>query len=206
MTDVGVSARGPVIAHHRGRSTAWWGTMGLMVSETILFSLLLAVYLYHRGGEGAWPPAGLPMPELAQSGVRSVLLIGSSLPMVLAERAMTHHRRPIATAVWLVATLVLSGIFLAGHVHEQFKLAEELHPTEQVYGAVVMTILNFHGAHLVAGMLMLAFVLVGVLSARVTTERATMLKVSGMYWHFVDGIWVVVYGLLYVSPHLLGRA
>lgn len=205
MSQVGISASGPVITYHRGRSTAWWGTVGLMVSEGILFALLLVVYLYHRGGEGAWPPAGMPMPELTRSGIRSLLLVGSSLPMVLAERALTHHRRPVATVVWLTVTLLMSAVFLAGHVHEQFTLVEELHPTDEVYGAVVMTILNFHGAHLVAGMLILGFVLVGVLSSRVTPERATMLEVGGLYWHFVDVIWVVVYALLYLSPHVLGR-
>jgi heme/copper-type cytochrome/quinol oxidase subunit 3 len=205
MSQIGVSAEGPVIRMRRGRSTAWWGIVGMMATEGMLFLLLFAVYLYHRGAPGPWPPSELPLPELAKSGIRSVVLLATTVPMVLAERSLKHHGRPGRTALYLLAVLGLAGWFLYGHVVEQFKLVEELRPTEHVYGAAVMTILNFHALHLIVGMIILTFLLIHVLTGRITQRRPTMLTTGGMYWHYVDAIWLVVYSLVYLSPHLLGR-
>lgn len=205
MSEIGVTSHGPTVHVRPGRSTGWWGMVALMVTESVLFGLLLFVYFYFAAGQGPWPPEGLPMPELRSSAIRSVILLGSSLPMVLAERSLTGKGRTGACAGWLLAALVMAGVFLAGHVSEQFKLIRELAPAETAYGSTVVTILNFHAAHLVVGMLILAFVLIHVLRGRVTRERHGMLQLSGMYWHFVDAIWLVVYSSLYLSPHVLGR-
>lgn len=205
MSVVGVSSAGPTVPIRPGRSTGWWGMVGLMVTEGMLFSLLIFIYFYFAAGDGPWPPEGLPMPELRSSAIRSLILLGSSLPMVLSERALEKGGNLARSAVWSFLALAMAGAFLIGHIQEQFKLFHELSPTENVYGTAVVTILNFHALHLVVGMIILAVTLVHLLRGKITPERPAMLKLSGMYWHFVDVIWVFVYASLYLSPHVLGR-
>lgn len=203
MSTVGVTSSGPTITVRPGRSTGWWGMVGLMVTEGMLFALLLFTYFYFRAQPGGWPPGALPMPELTASGIRSVVLIGSSLPMALAERSLEEDERA-RSVVWMLIALAMAAVFLIGHVQEQFVLWTELAPTETAYGSVMMTILNFHALHLIVGMGVLAFVLVHTMRGRVTGERPTQVTMAGLYWHFVDAIWVFVYASLYLSPHLLG--
>ena len=99
----------------------------------------------------------------------------------------------------------MAGWFLHTHVREQFRLVEELSPTEEVYGTVMVVILNFHAVHLLAGLGVGLFVVLQLLTGRVTARRPEILTVGSLYWHFVDEVWVVVYSLLYLSPHVLGR-
>lgn len=205
MSEIGVTATGPVIHVRPGKSTGWWGVVFMIVTESVLFGLLLFTYFYFRAGQGDWPPAGLPMPELRGSGIRSAVLLGSTLPLVWAEHSLMRRGHRAKCAVWLFVTMAMGGVFLIGHVQEQFVLWEELAPTETAYGSVVLTILNFHAAHLIVGLLALGYSLVHLLRRRITQERHSMLQISGMYWHFVDAIWVFVYSSLFLSPHVLGR-
>ena len=205
MSQAPMTAEGPVVGIQRGRSTTQWGVIALMVSEGMLFLLLFVVYLYYRGQPGPWPPEGLPMPELSKSLVRTAILLGSSIPVVLAERSMERRGNTGRTVLWWLLALAMAGWFMYGHVLEQQKLAGELIPQQEVYGSVVMTILNFHAAHLAVGLGVGVFVVVHLLTGRVTARRSSILKVGSLYWHYVDAIWVAVYALLYLSPHLLGR-
>ena len=203
-SQIGMTASGPTVPIRPGRSTAWWGVVGLIVTESMLFLLLLFTYFYFRAQPGPWPPADLPEPSLVQPGIRSAILLGSTLPIVLAERALEKRGSRGWSVFWQLVALVMGGIFLAGHVREQFALVDELSPQLTAYGSVVMTILNFHGVHLLIGMLALGFVTLHTARGAVTQERPTMLSVAGMYWHFVDVIWVFVFSTIYLSPYVLG--
>ena len=91
MREVGVTQHGPVIAFTRGRSTTQWGVVALIVSESMLFLLLLAVYLYYRGAPGPWPPTELPLPDVGGSIVRAaVLLLGSARSRSTATPPAPH--------------------------------------------------------------------------------------------------------------------
>lgn len=202
---IGVTSHGPTVRIRPGRSTAWWGMASLIATEGMLFLLLLFTYFYFRAQQGPWPPADLPLPGLLSSAIRSVILLASSGPMVLAERAVERRGDAGKAAAWIAVTLAMAGVFLIGHVQEQFLFIDELTPTRTAYGSVMMVILNFHAVHLVVGMLILVFVMIQVLRRRATAERPTILSVGGLYWHFVDVIWVFVYSSLYLSPHVLGN-
>lgn len=205
MSVTGVSYEGPVVAVRAGRSTAWWGMVMLMITEGMLFLLLIFVYFFFMAQDGSWPPEGLEPPSLSASWPRAALLLLSSVPMVLAERALTHRGDAVRCALMLTVTLLMAGVFMYGHVAEQAILVEELSPTETAYGSVFLTVINFHALHLLIGMAILVFVLAQVLRGRATAARPTQLTTGGLYWHFVDAVWVVVYGALYISPHVLGR-
>ncbi|MDP9021437.1 MAG: cytochrome c oxidase subunit 3 [Actinomycetota bacterium] len=203
MSGVGTTAHGPVVEIRPGRSTAWWGMISLIATEGVLFGLLLFVYFYFWAGLGDWPPPGLPVPELVGSGVRSVILLGSTAPVILAERSLMERGDTAKCAMWLVVALAMAAMFLIGHIQEQFLLFTEISPTETAYGSAVVTILNFHAVHLIIGMMAMTFVLIHVLRRRITAERHAMLEIGGMYWHFVDVIWIFVYSALYISPRVL---
>ena len=205
MSEGPVTAHGPVVRMTRGRSTTQWGMVALIVSESMLFLLLLVVYLYYRAQPGAWPPEQFHLPELRMSAIRTAVLLGSSVPVVLAERSLDRRGHAGRAALWWLAALAMAGWFLWTHVQEQVVLVAELLPQEHVYGTVLLTILNFHAAHLTIGIGIGLFVVAQLLTGHVRQDRSALQRVGGLYWHFVDAIWVVVYGLLYLSPHLLGR-
>ena len=187
-----------------GRSLAFWGVILLAVTEAMLFAVLLFSWFYVWARVPEWPPAGVEPPELVVSGIRSVVLLATSLSVWLAERGL-HRGDRAAARRWVVVTLLGSGYFLATHVHEFLvKTPEEFLWSDHAYGSLWWTILNFHGAHLLVGMLIWAFVLVRLARGAYGPDDMTEVQVSSIYWHFVDGVWVFVYTSLYVLPNLLG--
>lgn len=184
------------------RPLGWWGVVGLIATEATLFGLLLFVNFYLRANADRWPPAGTADPELVKSGIRSVVLIASSIPIVLAERA---HRRGALRAFrrWLVLALLMASVFLAGHVQEYFELWPELRPDSSAYGSIFYTLTGLHALHLMVGMAVLIYLLVQSSRGRYDGQRDPTAVASGsLYWHFVDVVWVAVYASLYLSVTL----
>lgn len=198
---VGVTSAGPAV-ETESRTTGWWGMVMFMVTEGMVFGLLLFVYFYLAARSPTWPPDGFPDPELTQSFVRSLLLFASSATMIAAERAVGRDRTD-GLAIWTAITFALATAFFIGHWQEQFHLLEELTPGSSAYGTVFITIVNFHAFHLLVGMGMLVFVFAAAVAGRFSAQRHEIVRNIGMYWHYVDVIWLVVYGSLYVSPHLI---
>jgi heme/copper-type cytochrome/quinol oxidase subunit 3 len=188
----------------RGRSLAWWGMVMTILTEGTLFAMLIFVYCYLYSRASAWPLGDIRPPELVIVSIRTVLLFASSATMSVADRAVRRGRTGIAS-VSLMTTFLLGAVFMAGHVEEMLRLPEEFTWATNVYGSLFYVIVNFHGAHLVIGLLMLAFAYVALRRGRYTADRHEGLKVVGMYWHFVDVVWVFVFPTLYLVPHLLAK-
>ena len=192
----------PVPAAVEGRPLGWWGIMTTVVTEGLLFALLLFSYFYLRAGAGEWPLGGIAKPELMTTGVRSLLLFASSATISWGERGLRrgNQRR---LQIGLVATIVLAIVFLAGHVVEMIELPAEFTWRTNAYGSLYYTITNFHAAHLVIGLVMLSFGLVAARRGLYRPDRHLGLQVVSIYWHFVDVVWVFVFASLYLVPHLL---
>ncbi len=182
-----------------GRPLGWWGTVGLIATEGTLFGLLLFVALYLRANADVWPPAGVEDPELLRSGIRSAILIGSSIPAFLASRALRAGRvRRFRTLI--VVTVVMGTVFLLGHVREFVHLSEKFTPTSHAYGSTFYVITGLHGVHLVIGLIVLAYLWVQATRGRYDAGGEPVGVQCGLlYWHFVDAVWVGVFGVLYVS-------
>ncbi len=180
----------------------WWGTVMLIATEGTLFGLLLFANFYLRANAPAWPPKGVEKPELLLSGIRSLLLWGSSVPAALAERAA--HRGDLRRFRAMVgATLGLAAVFLAGHIQEYIAVSSKLTPTKNTYGSVFFTITGLHAIHLVAGMGVLVYLLVQSTRGRYDPGHPRTAVTCGlMYWHFVDVVWLAVYPSLYLSVAL----
>lgn len=184
------------------RSLGWWGTMFLIATEATLFGLLLFANFYLRANNHPWPPPGIKKPELRLSTIRSIILWGSSIPAVLAERALKRHdiRR---FQVWITTTLLMASLFLAGHIQEYIKDSHEYTPTSNAYGTSFYTITGLHAIHLVVGMIVLGYMLLQSARGRYAeSSRHTGPECGLLYWHFVDVVWLAVFPSLYLSVAL----
>ncbi|MGH3665029.1 MAG: cytochrome c oxidase subunit 3 [Egibacteraceae bacterium] len=184
-----------------GRRLGWWGMTTLVMTEAMLFALLLFTYVYLATRAEQWPPEGVAEPELLRSGIRSLLLFASSATMSWADRGIRRGCRG-RFETGLVVTFLLAAVFMAGHVEEMRTLPAEFTWASHAYGSLFYTITNFHAAHLTVGMALLAFTYLASRRGHFSAEEHLGATTTSIYWHFVDVVWVFVYTLLYLWPHL----
>lgn len=184
------------------RPLGWWGMIGLFATEGTLFGLLLFVAIFLRANNHPWPPPGIDRPELVKSTLRSVILFASTIPAVLAERAL--KRGEVRRFRWLVGlTMAMGTSFLVGHTLEYLRLSKVFTPTTNSYGSVFFLVTGLHAVHLFVGLLILGYLVVQSLRGRYNQGGSPTGVMCGiMYWHFVDAIWVAVFGVLYLSERI----
>jgi heme/copper-type cytochrome/quinol oxidase subunit 3 len=183
----------------RGYSTAWWGMVVLISTEAMVFLALLSAYFFVRAGARAWPPPGIPLPELHRTVVFTVVLLGSSIPIFWMEHALGRgHMRQVAVS--LALAFVMGAAFLANTAYDF--LNQEFGFRENAYASLFWVILGLHAIHVLVGLLMSATVQTKVWTGRVTPERHVTPEVFALYWHFVDGVWIFVFSALVLSPHI----
>ncbi|MEZ5410133.1 MAG: cytochrome c oxidase subunit 3 [Acidimicrobiales bacterium] len=206
--DLGPTDR-PSMGPLAGRSLAWWGMVMAITTEAMIFALLLFAWFYLWTKADRWPPPGDPLTDLGPFTIgRTVLLLGSSLPVQLAERRVKAGDRRGMLA-WLALGWAMAAVFLGGHVDETIRMWSELRPSTDAYGSLVYLITNLHALHLIIGLLFLAFVFGRGLQGRYTGDGEGHLghgdvTVTVLYWHFVDAVWVAVFSSLYLAPHFGG--
>lgn len=180
-------------------SFGWWGMVLVIMTEGAFFVALLFAYFYLRTLHPEWPPE---MPKLHLSGPNTALLIGSSVTFWWAERGIGRGRTG-ALKAGLAATIGLGAVFLAIQGLEYHETVRHFTPASHAYGSLFFTITGFHGAHVAIGLIMNLVILVRALLGHFDERRHGAVKVTGMYWHFVDVVWLVVFASLYLSPRLL---
>lgn len=181
------------------RAAGWWGMVLFLVSEAALFAYLLMSYFYVRTLAEVWPPEGIRRPDLVVASINTVVLLSSSVPMWWAERGIRNGQAAILK-VGLLLSFLLGSAFLYTQLVEY-----ELHPfspREHVYTSLVYTITGFHGAHVAIGLLMNAYVQVRAYLGHFDRLRCVAVQNTALYWHFVDGVWVVIFTSLYLTPYL----
>ena len=184
------------------RASGWWGLLALIVTEASLFGYLLFAYFYLNAQSGAgvaWPPDGLP--DLRMPSINTVLLLSSSVMVWLGERRLRGNR-PGAAQAWLVAAVVTGALFVLIQFGEWHKKPYGL--SSHVYGSLYFTITGFHLAHVVVGLGILAMLTVWTRLGYLDHRRYAALTIGGLYWHFVDAVWLFVFGALYLSPFIFG--
>lgn len=178
------------------RSPGWWGMILLIATEATFFAYLLFSYFYVASmSQGAWPPEGAP--SLGLAFPNTLILLGSSLTLHWAESGI-HQAKQGRLRAGLLLTLALGAVFLSIQMLEYSR--KTFTPVTGVYGSLFFTITGFHGAHVAAGMLMNAVVLVRAWRGHFTAARHLAVTNTAMYWHFVDAVWIVVFVALYLSP------
>ncbi|MDW5329662.1 heme-copper oxidase subunit III [Plantactinospora sp. KLBMP9567] len=185
-----------------GRSTAWWGVMLFIATESTLFAALFGSYFYLRFQHGApWPPDGIGEPELFLPLIMTGVLVPSSLPLLWAEAGIRRGRRWQLRA-GLLATLVMGGTFLGLQGMEYSEILREYTFTSNAYGSLFYTTTTFHGAHVTIGLLMVGWLLIASLQGSFGARRHERVRIVAYYWHFVDVVWVAILFTVYLSPRL----
>ena len=198
MSAVTVEAVAAPVEAPRQRPIGWWGMVMLIATEATIFASLLASYFFIRAGSAEWPPAGIEAPKLERIAVFTVVLLASSIPLIVAERAIKRGR--VQRVRWLLAVSFVMG--LAFLIHQGIEY-EDLHfgIKDNAYGSLFYVITGLHGLHVLIGLLMSLVVQAKAAVGRITAERHETLRVFSMYWHFVDVVWIFVFSSLYISPH-----
>jgi cytochrome c oxidase subunit 3 len=180
-------------------ASGWWGMWTLIATEAALFGYLIFSYLYlYSQYTGTWLPDGRP--KLGTAGINTVVLLSSSVFVWLCERLVKRRRFPLAVASMCVG--ILLGILF---VALQMKEYREHHfgPSTHLYGSLYFTITGFHMLHAIVGLCVLIFLLAGTGLHYFDEQRHSALTIGGMYWHFVDVVWLFIFSTLYLSPYLL---
>jgi heme/copper-type cytochrome/quinol oxidase subunit 3 len=175
---------------------AMWLFLG---SECLLFGGLIATYMLYRGRLGGGPGPD-QLWDIPLTSVSSFVLLMSSLTMVLAVSAAKMHddRR---TNNWLSVTALLGATFVGAQVYEFTSFYNEgLGFTTSLFSSSFFTLTGFHGVHVSVGIMML-MALVGIISkSKVPGDKSEVVELVGLYWHFVDIVWIVIFTLVYLIP------
>ena len=168
----------------------------LILTETTLFSIFVAGYLFYIGKSltGPRPREVLTLPVLA-----TIFLLSSSVTIVVAERAFNRDRVGLFKLFWF-ATIVLAGLFLTMTAVEWRKLIyhDGLTISTNLFGTTFYSLVGLHATHVIVGMCLLLLVFVFSLRGFVTIMHRERLQMISWYWHFVDAVWIVVFTVVYV--------
>ena len=171
-----------------------WAFLG---SECMFFGSLITAYLLYRGRNvvGPYPEEILNIPF---TSVSTFVLLTSSLAMVLALSAIQRGNLRWGK-LWLLATALLGIVFLLGQAYEFNQFAHEgLTPRTNLFGASFFTLTGLHGVHVTVGVIWLLSLFVVALRGKLKKEQAMNVELAGLYWHFVDIVWIVIFTVVYL--------
>ena len=176
------------------RKMVFWAFLG---SECMFFGSLIATYLVYRGRDtvGPHPHEILNIPF---TSVSAFVLLMSSLTMVLALAAVQSGNAR-GTRIWLAATALLGMTFLAGQCYEFTEFVYEgLKLQTNLFGSTFFVLTGFHGTHVTIGVIWLWSLFMLAVRGQLPQERALDVEICGLYWHFVDVVWVAIFTLVYL--------
>lgn len=172
------------------------GIACLIVAESAIFTIFVVAYLFYLGKSltGPYPAEVLKLPIFA-----TICLLSSSLTILLAERAFAKQNKGSFRLWWLI-TILLAVVFLLSTASEWYRLITHDHLTigTNLFGTTFYSLVGLHASHVVVGLIMLSLVFVLSLRDAVRPAHAEHLEMISWYWHFVDGVWVVVFTVVYV--------
>jgi len=175
---------------------AMWLFLG---SECLLFGGLISTYMLYRDRHtgAAGPDQYWDIPFTSAS---SFVLLMSSLTMVLAVSA-ANRKDDRNSKLWLAVTALLGSLFVAGQVYEFTTFYREgLGYTTSLFSSSFYTLTGFHGVHVSVGIIMLLSLVGMIARGRVPGDKAETIELVGLYWHFVDIVWILIFTLVYLIP------
>jgi len=208
----------PALAHHfedlgQQREAATLGMWVFLVTEVLFFGGLFATYSIYRG----WYPeafaAGSHELDVVLGTINTIALITSSLTMALAvHAAQTGNRKQLM--LFLILTMVLGSTFLGIKAFEYehkfvehhvpgpgFEFEAEYFRHAQLFFSLYFVMTGLHAIHMVIGLGIMLWMLWWAWNGTITRDYASPIEISGLYWHFVDIVWIFLFPLLY----LIGR-
>jgi cytochrome c oxidase subunit III len=171
------------------------GMLLFIISEVMLFGAFFTAYFFIRVvGNAEWPAEGTHLP-VAIAGVNTAILISSSFTMHWALEGARNENRA-ALRVGMLTTFLLGLTFLCIQVNEYVHIG--FAPADHAQGTIFYSLTGLHGAHVFVGLTLLLFATIRAFRGHFTAKEHRGVEVPGIYWHFVDVMWIVVYTTIYI--------
>ncbi len=186
---------GPPAANQSSRvNSEVLGILLFIISEIMLFGAFFTAYFFIRVvAKDAWPPGdGLPV---AVAAINAAILLSSSVTMHWTDLSAKRDNQ-LAMKVGIVTTFLLGLTFLFIQINEYLNIG--FTPETSASASVFFGLTGLHGAHVVIGLLLLWMSTVRIFKGKVGPDHHRGLEVPGIYWHFVDAMWIVVFTTVYV--------
>jgi heme/copper-type cytochrome/quinol oxidase subunit 3 len=185
--------------HHTSTGLDSWkiGFWTFIGSECLFFASLISTYMVYKGKSiaGPYPEEILNIPL---TSVSTFVLLMSSLSMVLALDAVRRGNKG-QSLLWLGGVIVLGSGFLGFQVYEFSHFVHEgLTIHQNVFGSSFFVLTGFHGAHVTVGVIWMATLFLMALRNKLPAGDALKVEIAGLYWHFVDVVWIVIFTLVYL--------
>ena len=185
----------PETTFEEGRVAVWT----FIVSESGFFLILIIAYVFYNAYAQPGGPTAKSVLDMQKTGMFTACLFGSSITLWLSERAQDKQQHA-ACARWLFVTLALGLVFMVGQGLEYWGLfARGMTASTNLFATTFFTLTGFHGLHVTAGLIMLGVVLARALAGDFAKKPSPLLRNVGLYWHFVDVVWLAVFLLVYVK-------
>jgi len=171
----------------------------LITNEAMLFVVMFSGYFFLSNGDPRW--LSHEPPKLRFAIPMLIVLLTSSAILYFGERA-SKLKNDLVARICILVTILFGAGFLTLQVFEYREHLKEMTPFSSAYGSMFYTITSLHGLHVTVGLLMLLYVLfLPELEAEKESPHKALHN-AGMYWHFVDTVWVFIVALLYVLPNI----
>lgn len=187
---------GPPEAHRSSRvDPQTLGMLLFIISEIMVFGAFFTAYFFIRVVDGnPWPAEGTELPKLI-AGVNTAILVSSSITLHWALEAVKRGNR-MAFKVGMATTFMLGATFLFIQINEYVHIG--FAPSNSAQASVFYGLTGLHGAHVALGLMILLFVTVRAFRGHFSAQEHRGVEVPGIYWHFVDVMWVIVYSTVYL--------
>ena len=171
------------------------GMLLFIISEVMIFGAFFTAYFFIRVVNGdPWPAHGTELP-VAVAGVNTAILLSSSLTMHWALTSIKGGNR-FGLKAGILSTFLLGATFLFVQINEYAHIGFAPHDSAQA--SIFYGLTGLHGAHVFIGLTLLAMVTVRAFRGHYSPEQHRGVEVPGIYWHFVDVMWIIVYSTIYV--------
>lgn len=190
-----------VAAHETGRLGIENRKLGMWIflaSEVMFFTGLIGAYIVLRQATPEWPVPSSVL-NIPLTAVNTFILICSSATLVKGLASAQDGDKE-GMQVGLFLTALLGSLFLAIQMHEYHELIhdKQFTPSASIFGSCFFTLTGFHGSHVFIGVLCLIFVFIRSLQGYYTPTEYRGIEIVGLYWHFVDLVWIILFTILYL--------
>jgi cytochrome c oxidase subunit III len=187
---------GPPPAHRSSRvEPQLLGMLLFIISEVMVFGAFFTAYFFIRVAQGdPWPAVGTNLP-VEVAGVNTAILVSSSFTLHWAETALKRGNR-FGLKAGMLTTFLLGCAFLFIQINEYANIG--FAPQDQAQATIFYSLTGLHGAHVFIGLVLLLIVTTRAFRGHYSVEEHRGIEIPGIYWHFVDIMWIVVYTTVYV--------
>jgi cytochrome c oxidase subunit 3 len=187
---------GPPTAHRSSRvEPQLLGMLLFIISEVMVFGAFFTAYFFIRVAQGdPWPAHGTSLP-VAVAGVNTAILMSSSFTLHWAEAAIKKGNH-FGLKAGILTTFLLGCAFLFIQINEYANIG--FAPQDQAQATIFYSLTGLHGAHVFIGLVLLLIVTVRAFRGHYSPEQHRGVEIPGIYWHFVDIMWIVVYTTVYI--------